>query len=74
MSFASVHPGKRDRYVPKEGGTETSTDKRRQAHLRLDELLDLAEQQKMYGQVGVLVFFENGTPTVVRKNLEGTYK
>ena len=62
------------RYVPKPGPTETSTDYRLQAHRQLDALLDAAESERAFGEVGVIVAFDAGRITFVKKHLIGTYK
>lgn len=44
------------------------------AHTRLDELLALAEGDRLFGVVGVDVIVQNGQFRVVKKKLEGTDK
>ncbi len=62
------------RYVPKPGNTEQNTDYRRRAHARLDELLDLAENSRMHGEVGVVARLEVGRIIFVRRHFQGTDK
>jgi hypothetical protein len=47
---------------------------RQAAHVRLDQLFEWAEREKMYGVLGLEVSFEHGQGTVLRRVLNGTDK
>ena len=64
----------KERYVPKSGNSEINTDYRRRAHVRLDELLDLAESNGMFGEVGIVAQLEAGRVTHLRRHFAGTDK
>ena len=63
-----------ERYQTRPGNTEGNTDFRRRFHLRADDLHDLAEADRLFGEIGLIAVYENGRITHLRRHFSGTDK
>ncbi len=65
---------RQDRYQTRPGNTEGNTDFRRRFHVRADDLHDLAEADRLFGEIGMIAVYENGRITHLRRHFTGTDK
>ena len=64
-----------ERYQTRPGNTEGHIRWfRRRFHVRADDLHDLAEADRLFGEIGLIAVYENGRITHLRRHFTGTDK